>query len=408
MARQTAPVVDWSTDFDILDAGYIENPYTIWARLREACPVAHSDRHGGAWLLTRYEDVAAAAHDVERFSSSQVGVLGPDGPVPEAEVPAEIAALGQIELPPISTDPPLHTWTRRLLLPWFSHERVAGYEPMTRDLCRSLIKKFIDQGRADAAADYAQQIPVRVVAKVLGVPEEMSDTFTGWVRDVLEFSDDVERNQRGTMGLLTYLLEQVEKRKAEPGDDLISELLNTDHEGAPLDVGVVLGMVALVLIAGIDTTWSGIGSALWHLANHPEDAARLSAEPQLIPTAVEELLRAYSPVTMGREVRADTEFAGCPMNEGDKLLLNFPAANRDPDVFERADEVVLDRTHNRHIAFGVGIHRCAGSNLARMELRVALEEWITHIPSFRITEGEDMTWAGGQVRGPRSLPVSFP
>ena len=189
----------------------------------------------------------------------------------------------------------------------------------------------------------------------------------------------------------------MEKRKAAPGDDLISHLLNSSHEGQPLDVGTILGMVALVLIAGIDTTWSGIGSALWHFANHPDDAARLEAEPQLISTAVEELLRAYSPVTMARQVRTDTEFSGCPMKEGDKLLLNFPAANRDPEVFERADEVLLDRAHNRHVAFGVGIHRCAGSNLARMELRVALEEWLAKIPSFRVVEGAEVTWAGGQA-----------
>ena len=124
-------------------------------------------------------------------------------------------------------------------------------------------------------------------------------------------------------------------------------------------------------------------------------------------TAVEELLRAYSPVTMAREVTVDTEVAGCPMRAGDKVLMSFPAANRDPEVFERADEVVLDRVANRHVAFGSGIHRCAGSNLARMELRVALEAWLERIPSFHVVEDEPVTWAGGQVRGPRSIPVIF-
>ena len=170
----------------------------------------------------------------------------------------------------------------------------------------------------------------------------------------------------------------------------------------------MLGIVALIMIAGIDTTWSSIGTSLWHLATHPDDAARLVAEPGLMPVAVEELLRAYSPVTMARRVRNDTEFGGCPMREGDKLLMNFPAANRDPEVFERAEEVVLDRAINRHVAFGVGIHRCAGSNLARMELTVALEEWLRRIPTFRLAEGAEVTWAGGQVRGPRVLPVVFP
>jgi hypothetical protein len=127
-----------------------------------------------------------------------------------------------------------------------------------------------------------------------------------------------------------------------------------------------------------------------------------------MPIAIEELLRAYSPVTMARLVTSDVEFNGCPMKTGDKLLMNFPAANRDPEIFEDADKVILDRQHNRHVAFGSGIHRCAGSNLARMELRVALEEWLGRIPEFRLADGAEVIWAGGQVRGPRVLPVVFP
>ena len=403
MARETAPVADWSADFELLDEGYVADPFPIWENLRQSCPVAHTERRGGAWMLTRYDDVVEAAHDIERFSSREIGVL--EGVQPEDYVEVE----DLYGLPPITADPPLHTWTRRLILPWFSHTRVAGYEAMTRDLCRRHIEGFIDAGHADAAADYAQQIPVRVVAHILGVPESMSDTFTGWVRDMLEFGDDPERNLRGQEGFGSYLIAELERRKADPGgDDLISELIATTHDGEPLPDRLVLGIVALLMIAGIDTTWSSIGTSLWHLATHPDDAARLVAEPGLMPTAVEELLRAYSPVTMARLVATDTEFGGCPMREGDKLLMNFPAANRDPDVFDRADEVVLDREINRHVAFGAGIHRCAGSNLARMELTVALEEWLARIPTFRLAEGAEVAWAGGQVRGPRVLPVVFP
>jgi cytochrome P450 len=132
------------------------------------------------------------------------------------------------------------------------------------------------------------------------------------------------------------------------------------------------------------------------------------AEPELMPTAVEELLRAYSPVTMARMVVEDIEYGGCPMKAGDKVLMNFPAANRDPEAFEDPDRVIIDRAHNRHVAFGSGIHRCAGSNLARMELQVALEEWLRRIPDFSVAPGAHVEWAGGQVRGPRVLPVEFP
>ena len=400
----TAPVRDWASDFDVMDPQYLADPFSIWDALRETCPIAHTERRKSSWMPLRYEDITAIAHDIEHFSSLKVAVIPGD----EDEDPPDFDGPNlEYGLPPISADPPLHTWTRRLLLPWFSHKRVDSYVPMTRDLCRRLLDGFAAEGGADAAADYAQQIPVRVIARILGVPEDLSDTFTGWVRDVLEFADDPERRQRGAEGLLNFFLTHLEERRAHPGDDLLSELLTTEVEGAPVDDGIILGMAALVLIAGVDTTWSAIGSSLWHLATHPEDRRRLVADPELMPTAVEELLRAYAPVTMAREVTEDIEYAGCPMKAGDKVLMNFPAANRDPEAFEHPEIVQLDRAHNRHVAFGSGIHRCAGSNLARMELQVALEEWLSRIPEFSLADGKEISWAGGQVRGPRVLPVVF-
>jgi cytochrome P450 len=200
--------------------------------------------------------------------------------------------------------------------------------------------------------------------------------------------------------------EQIQERKANPGgDDLITRLLNEKVDGEPVPESHVLGTCFLLLVAGIDTTWSSIGSALWHLAQHPEDRKRLIEEPELMPNAIEELLRAYSPVTMARYVAQDTEYAGCPIPEGSKVLMNFPAANRDPRVFEDPDKVILDRAKNPHIAFGVGIHRCAGSNLARMEMKVSIEEWLKRIPDFRLENPDVVTWAGGQVRGPRMMPL---
>jgi len=400
--RRTEPVSDWARDFDVLDPGYIANPFGVWDDLRARCPIAHTGRRGSNWLPTRYDDVTSMAHDIEHFSSLKVAVI----PIVDDDEP-DVGPQLEYGLPPISADPPLHTWTRRLLLPWFSHRRVDGYVPLTRDLCRSLLDGFADRGSADAAVDYAQQIPVRVIAHVLGVSADMADEFTGWVRDILEFGDDRERRTAGSEGLLSYFVAQLEHRRRAPGEDLLSELIQTEVDGAPLEDGIILGIAALVLIAGVDTTWSAIGSSLWHLATHPDDLKRLVADPELMPLAIEELLRAYSPVTMARVVTADVEFGGCPMKEGDKVLMNFPAANRDPEVFEHPGEVDLARAHNRHVAFGSGIHRCAGSNLARMELRVALEEWIHRIPACTLDGGKEVTWAGGQVRGPRQLPVVF-
>jgi hypothetical protein len=276
-------------------------------------------------------------------------------------------------------------------------------------LCGSLIDAHLAAGHADAASDYAQQIPVRVIGSILGIPEELADTFTGWVRDALEFADDPERVERGMFGIGYYLWDRINERRQTDGDDLLTYLLHAEAEAGEgsVDDMVILGMAMLTMIAGIDTTWSAIGSSLWHLATNDEDRERLVANPALMDTAVEELLRAYSPVTMARLVTEDVEFNGCPMKKGDKLLMNFPAANRDPAAFERADEVLLDRQQNRHVAFGSGIHRCAGSNLARMELRVALEEWLARVPVFHMADGAEVLWAGGQVRGPRTLPVVF-
>jgi len=176
--------------------------------------------------------------------------------------------------------------------------------------------------------------------------------------------------------------------------------------GEPLNPEHVGGTMALLLIAGIDTTWSGIGASLWHLAKTPSDRERLAAEPELLPLAIEEFLRAYAPVTMARLVKDDFEFNGCPMKANEWVLLPFPAANRDPEVFENPDDVVIDREVNRHAAFGLGIHRCAGSNLARMEMQVAVDVWMQRYGSdFSLADPAAVTWSGGQVRGPRQLPV---
>lgn len=218
MAR-TEPVDDWTSDFDVLDASYVSNPFPRWDELRQLCPIAHTERRGSAWLPTTYADITAMARDIEHFSSANTSVIDS---VDEPETP--ILTYG---LPPITSDPPLHTWTRRLLLPWFSHARVATYEPMTRSLCRSLVDAHLAEGRADAAVEYAQQIPVHVIGSILGIPEELAETFTGWVRDTLEFADDPDRVQRGMFGIGYYLWDRINERRDVDGDDLLTYLLHT-------------------------------------------------------------------------------------------------------------------------------------------------------------------------------------
>ena len=394
-------VSDWATDFDHTDPRWVANPFPIWDELRARCPVAHSDRYGGTWLPVRHDDVAAVAYDTEHFTSRSVVVSevrpGPDDP------PAPVGLA-----PPITSDPPFHTMARRLLLPAFSAKRVATYEPFTRELCEELLQAVEGKEEFDAAVDYAQHIPLRVIVKMLGFPQEDADIFRRFIRMVLEDVDlpAEERQAQAEEGELdAYMDARIAEHQAEPRDDLTSYLLDAELDGNKLDPDHVRGTMVLLMIAGIDTTWSAIGASLWHLAQHAEDRRRLAQEPTLMGTAVEEFLRAYAPVTMARLVAEDFEFRGCPMKEGDWLLLPFPAANRDPDVFPDADGVQLDRAENRHAAFGLGVHRCLGSNLARMELRVALDEWIKRYPNFELSDAEQVTWSAGQVRGPRTVPV---
>ena len=391
------PVTDWATDFDHTDNVWAADPYAIWDELREKCPVAHTDRYGGAWLPTRFDDVAAVAYDTERFTSRSVVVS-------EFRPPLDFAPEGIA--PPISSDPPFHKEARRILLPIFSPQAMAKLEPSTRAYCEELVEAMRGRDVVDAAEDYAQHIPVRVIANMLGLPESDADLFRGFVNQVLEGVDQpMEQRAAGMVDLFGYLRGHIEDHMANPRDDLISFLLDSELNGeklTPFHVGRTIG---LLLIAGIDTTWSAIGASIWHLAKTPADRQRLVAEPELLPVAMEELLRAYAPVTMARLVKDDMEWNGCPMKANDWVLLPFPAANRDPDEFERADEVVIDRQVNRHAAFGLGIHRCAGSHLARMELRVALEVWLAAFPEFELADPSAVRWSGGQVRGPRTLPV---
>jgi len=402
MSEVIKPVEDLLTDYDIFDPEFIRDPYPSFGEIRESkCPIAHTDRWQGSWMPTRYEDVVAIAQEYETFTSRGILVLPP--PPGQTE-----GAYGSVTAPPITSDPPDHRWHRRLILPVFAPQAIAKYEQGTRDLCNALIDEFVDNGTADAAADYAQHIPVRVIATMLGVPLEMEPEFTEWVRGALENMTDIEGRKRARSSILNFFLAQVEDRQNNPREnDLITDLMNSEVEGKKVPIEYVLGVCNLMLVAGVDTTWSAIGSMMWHMAQHPEHRQQLRDNPGLWPTAIEELLRVYAPVTMARVVDHDVEFQGCPMKAGDRVILPFPAANRDPRQFENPDEVILDREHNRHIAFGSGIHRCAGSNLARLEVRVALQVWLERIPEFELVDPASVTWAGGQVHGPRKCLVKF-
>lgn len=393
-AQDLPPVTDWLHDWDWLDPQWGPNAIDIWNEVREQCPVATTERYGRSHMPVTMEAVSQVANDTENFSSIFVSVARADAP----RTPA----------PPITSDPPDHKDHRRLLLPSFSPKVIDPMEDDMRAFCQGLIADLGSDG-ADAAVQYAQHIPVHGICELLGVPESDADMFRDWIFRNFQLAprDNAVREQV-RIEMDSYIDKLLDRRADDPRDDLMTLITNAEIDGKPVDRVLKLGYVKLMIIAGIDTTWSALASGLWHFAQHPEEVARLVAvdnDDPLWLTASEEVLRFYAPVTMGRKVIADTEVAGCPMHEGDQTLVTFPAANHDPEAFENAHEFQLDRARNRHVAFGLGVHRCLGSNLARLELLVGLQEWLRAFPNYSLDPSSETTWANGQVRGPRTIPV---
>ena len=389
------PVTDWVNDWDWLDDHWGSNAIDIWNAVREQCPVASTERYGRAFMPVTMDAVAQVAQDTENFSSAWVSVSRPDAP--------------RAASPPITSDPPDHHGHRRLLLPAFSPKRIKQMEHDMREFCRDLIAQLDGADTADAAEQFAQHIPVHGICRVTGIDENDADLFRDWIYRNFQLApkDNSVRLQVITE-MSEYIGQLLTTRLENPVDDMLTDIANAEIDGEPVDWDLKIGYVRLLIVAGIDTTWSAIGSGLWHFAQHPEEVARLVAvdnDDMLWQTASEEVLRYYAPVTMARKVLNDIEVAGCPVHAGDQMLVTFPAANHDPDSFENAHEFQLDRAKNRHVAFGLGVHRCVGSNLARLELLVALQEWLRAFPTYSLDTDKETLWANGQVRGPRNIPV---
>jgi hypothetical protein len=392
---ETTPVKDWVNDWDWLDDGWGENAIDIWNSVREQCPVGSTERYGRAFMPVTMEAVRDIANNTEDFSSIWVNVGRPDAPRAAA--------------PPITSDPPDHHGHRRVILPAFNPKAVAEIEQEMRDYCRKLIKDLDGMNAVDAAVQYTQHIPVHGICILTGLPEEDADLFRDWIYKNFQLApkDNVVRMQVLTE-MTQYIDVILKDRLVNPKDDLLTTIATAEIDGKEVDWGIKVGYIRLQIIAGIDTTWSAIGSGIWHFAQHNDEVQRLVAVPNDDPlwnTANEEVLRYYAPVTMARKVINDVKIAGCPMRAGEQTLVTFPAANHDPAAFEDAHIFQLDRQDNRHVAFGLGIHRCAGSNLARLEMLVAFQEWLRAFPNYSLDKTKKTTWANGQVRGPRVLPV---
>lgn len=390
-------MTDWATDFDPTDPQWINDPAPILREIRERCPVAHTDRMLGVYLTATYQATRDVMLDWKTFSSRRV-VVRNDRP------------KQMVLAPPVSVDPPQHTWIKQILMPVFTLEATRKLEDRIRATCRSLTEGFKGRAGCDAGQDYAAHVASTTLANLLGIPEQDGGLLLKWIHEMFDAGvTDPARLFGAIKESEAYFGRIVEARRAKNEDDTITRLVNAkDGEGNPLSNAYIQATLRVLMMAGIDTSLCAIASAIWHLSNHPDDRDRLVADPLLIPGAIEEFLRAYPPATAGREVMSETTVQGCPMKPNNMVLVSLMAANRDPEVFKDPEQVVIDRTDsNRHLAFGYGIHRCIGIHLGRAEMTIAIEEWLKAFPKFRPDPDGEVQFSIGQMRGPQHLPILF-
>jgi cytochrome P450 len=394
------PVVD----FDHNSPQHSADPVAVYARLRAEAPVAWTDAHGGYWVLSDYGAVFAAARDDELFSSAR-GPHGGEGlsnVIPKAPVRLHI---------PVELDDPEHRSYRRILNPVTSPAAVAELEPMIR----RWTTWFIDQVIEDGACDFSSVIGVPAVVTLdwLGLDVTEWRRYSKALHSVLADRAGSPAHTHAVEVDIPWMerqiTEAIAERRARRRGDLISHLLAQDVDGTPITDDAAYSMIELLISGGVGTTASLVSQTLVHLGRHLEQRQRLIEEPDLMPRAVEEFLRAFSPTqALARTVTRDVDFAGCPMRKGDRALLAWSSANRDPAQFDHPDEVDLDRWPNRHTAFGMGVHRCAGAHLGRAIARELLGQILRRMPDYVIDESGLESYAHQGVNaGYQHIPATF-
>lgn len=365
-----------TTDFLLDEPAVAKDPGPFFNELRSQCPVAKTDAHGGFWMVSRYDDVREAVLRPEIFSSAS-GVTIP--PVPNPALPC------------LEQDEPYHRDYRRPMQSWFSTGRMAQLEGRVRDVVTRLLDPVIDQGHGDIAKILAEPVPPVVIGLILGLPESDWPWFRERSGDFFELSaaGDKAGAEAAVFDLFGYVAAQLEERRAAPKDDMLSAITAIEVDGAPISMEATISLAFLILAAGHETTVGGIGGMLYRVAKDTGVRDRLLADPSLLPGAVEESLRLESPLMgLGRMTVRDTTLAGVAIPEAERVMLLYGAANRDPAVFEDPERFRIDRENNRHFGFGFGIHRCVGAPLARLEMKVVLEEVLRRMPAFRLESDE--------------------
>jgi cytochrome P450 len=390
---------EWVADhFDHLSPELAQNLHPTLAKARQVCPVAHSDQHGGFWVASHYEDVLAVAQDWETWSS-ELGIT-----VPNQELPADMKIM------PVSVDPPLQRTFKRLINAYFTPKAVAPWEEPTRALVNRLIDGFADAGRCDFMKSFARPFPgLAFFDLALHAPATNLAEVNDWA--TAASLTHLPESRDSMLKLAGWIAEFITtRRETGPRGDVVDAVLDADIEGRPITVPEAIGTIQLLILGGLETTAGALGMTMQRFCAHPEIPELLRAQPERIPDAVEELLRLDgSFICIGRTARHDTEVGGKSIKAGERIIIYWASANRDQAEFERPDEFVIDRTRNRHIAFGAGPHRCAGSNLARLNLRVALEEVTRRLAAFKLdlAPGERVEYHSTFNRAPENVPITF-
>jgi hypothetical protein len=385
-------------DFDVHDPTLVDVVHERLAALQESTPVAYCAAHGGYWLVTRYEDVHEVVRNYDVFSGTQNAL--PPSPVPQL---------------PLEYDPPEHTAYRQLLNPLFSPARMKALEPEIRATAVELIDRFAADGACEFVSAFAHPLPTASFLALMGWPPEDEPQLTAWSDAIIvgkpgtTDEEDMAVRLAAMVEVAEYFGSVVEQRRANPDvDDVTGSLLRSRFAGErPLTDDEVLRALTLLMLGGLHTVRGVLSFGMIHLADNPEQRQRMVDDPGAVPAAVEELLRLDAPVTPGRVVTKPVTMHGVDMQPGDRVLAFLSSANRDESEFACPHALQVDREHNRHLTFSAGPHRCVGSNLARVELTVALEELHRRIPDYRVDSERPPVLHHSQVRGVRELHLTF-
>jgi hypothetical protein len=383
-------------EFNPYSYEFHDDPFPIYRVLRDESP-AHWNPHLRFWALSRYDDVLGALHDPATYCSQHGITLEANRPLPML----------------LTTDPPDHTVMRRVVSRAFTPRRIADLEPTIRVLSTRYIDGFIERGVADLVADYAAKLPMDVISRMLGVPVGDDDMLRAWTNALIDRAegepDVTPAGVEAFSQLYAYFVEHVARLRAAPGDDLASALIAAEADGRRLNDLELVGFCFLLIIAGNETTTKLLGNALYALQRFPDQRRIVVDDPARIPDAVEETLRYEgSTQAMARTMTRDVELHGQRLRDGDKVLLLLGSANRDERLFERPDEFDLGRPRDvQHVGFGHGIHVCLGAALARLEMRVSLEEVLRRLPDYEIDPAGLSRVHNGNVRGYARMPMAF-